>query len=68
MNALDHTHDPAAQSWVASANLDGADFPLQNLPWARARLHAGDDWRIRLQRVDLMNGQAAFDYVIQAWV
>jgi 3-phenylpropionate/cinnamic acid dioxygenase small subunit len=24
--------------------------------------------RIRLQRVDLMNGQAAFDYVIQAWV
>jgi fumarylacetoacetase len=46
MNALDHTHEPAAQSWVASANLDGADFPLQNLPWARARLHGGEDWRI----------------------
>lgn len=27
-----------------------------------------DGWRIRLQRVDLMNAQAAFDYVIQAWV
>jgi 3-phenylpropionate/cinnamic acid dioxygenase small subunit len=25
-------------------------------------------WKIRLQRVDLINGQAAFDYVIQAWV
>lgn len=24
--------------------------------------------RIRLQRVDLFNGQAAFDYVLQAWV
>ena len=24
--------------------------------------------RIRLQRVDLMNGQAAYDYVIQAWL
>lgn len=25
-------------------------------------------WRIRLQRVDLFNAQAAFDYVIQAWI
>ncbi len=46
MNALDHTHDPAAQSWVASANQDGCEFPLQNLPYARARRHAGEDWRI----------------------
>ncbi|MEP7119249.1 MAG: fumarylacetoacetase [Acidobacteriota bacterium] len=29
--ALDHTHDPARASWVASAN-GHADFPLQNLP------------------------------------
>lgn len=27
-----------------------------------------DGLRIRLQRVDLMNGQAAYDYVLQAWV
>ncbi|MBB5203642.1 fumarylacetoacetase [Inhella inkyongensis] len=47
MNALDFTHDPAAQSWVTSANADGSDFPLQNLPYARAR-SAGShqDWRI----------------------
>lgn len=25
-------------------------------------------WRIRLQRVDLFNGQATFDYVLQIWV
>ena len=24
--------------------------------------------RIRLQRVDLMNGRAVYDYVLQAWV
>jgi 3-phenylpropionate/cinnamic acid dioxygenase small subunit len=29
---------------------------------------AGDDFKIRLQRVDLMNSQAVFDYVLQAWV
>ncbi len=30
--AVDHTHDPSRKSWVASANLSGTDFPLQNLP------------------------------------
>lgn len=28
----------------------------------------GDDFKIELQRVDLMNAQAPFDYTIQAWV
>ncbi len=28
---IDHTHDPALQSWVSSAN-GHADFPIQNLP------------------------------------
>jgi len=28
---IDHTHDPALQSWVPSAN-GHADFPIQNLP------------------------------------
>jgi len=32
MNYIDHTHDPHAQSWVASANAADTDFPLQNLP------------------------------------
>ena len=34
MPELNHTHDPAARSWVASANAADADFPLQNLPYA----------------------------------
>jgi fumarylacetoacetase len=30
---IDDTHNPALQSWVTSANLPEADFPLQNLPF-----------------------------------
>ena len=33
---LDHTHDPQAQSWLASAN-GHPDFPIQNLPFAVLR-------------------------------
>ena len=33
MTTLNHTHDPAARSWLDSAN-GHADFPLQNLPFA----------------------------------
>lgn len=31
---LNHTHDPAARSWLASAQQPGTDFPIQNLPLA----------------------------------
>jgi fumarylacetoacetase len=34
MTMLNETHNPALQSWVASANTPGTDFPLQNLPFA----------------------------------
>ncbi len=29
---LDETHDPARRSFIESANRDGTDFPIQNLP------------------------------------
>jgi 3-phenylpropionate/cinnamic acid dioxygenase small subunit len=29
---------------------------------------SGDGFRIRLQRVDMVNGQGPYDYVLQAWV
>jgi fumarylacetoacetase len=32
--ALNATHDPALRSWVPSANREGSDFPVQNLPFA----------------------------------
>jgi fumarylacetoacetase len=35
---LDFTHDPSAQSWIASANAPETDFPPQNLPFARFRV------------------------------
>jgi fumarylacetoacetase len=43
---IDHTHEPAARSWVVSANRDAADFPIQNLPIAIFR-RAGraEAWR-----------------------
>jgi 3-phenylpropionate/cinnamic acid dioxygenase small subunit len=31
-------------------------------------VRTADGLRIRLQRVDMMNGQATYDYVLQAWV
>lgn len=31
---VNETHDPALRSWVASANVAGCDFPIQNLPFA----------------------------------
>ena len=34
---VNHTHDPAARSWVISAQQAGQDFPIQNLPLAVCR-------------------------------
>lgn len=39
---LNVTHDPQARSWVESANLGGADFPIQNLPFGRFRRGSDD--------------------------
>jgi len=33
MSDLNETHDAAFRSWVASANAEGTDFPIQNLPF-----------------------------------
>ena len=37
------THDPRLRSWVASANEEGTDFPIQNLPYGVFRRRASDD-------------------------
>ena len=31
--SIDPTNDPALRSWVQTANVRGADFPIQNLPF-----------------------------------
>ncbi len=43
---LDRSHDPARRSWLPSANADGADFPLQNLPFGVFRTSPADRPRI----------------------
>ena len=45
-HALNATHDPAVQSWVASANAADTDFPIQNLPFGRFRRLDTEPWRI----------------------
>ncbi len=43
MSSTDHTHDPAAQSWVASANEAACDFAIQNLPYGAFRRRGSDE-------------------------
>ncbi|WP_087747282.1 MULTISPECIES: fumarylacetoacetase [unclassified Acidovorax] len=46
MTLLNETHDPLLRSWVASANAAGADFPIQNLPFAVFRRQGRTEpWR-----------------------
>ena len=40
---LNHTHDPAAASWLASANISGGDFQIQNLPLSVFRRNGSAD-------------------------
>ena len=37
------THNPALRSWVESANVEGNDFPIQNLPFGSYRLAGSRD-------------------------
>ena len=66
----DPTHDPALQSWVASANTGSTDFPLQNLPYGRFRragaAGVGEPWRIGIaigdQILDLAAARGCTDW------
>jgi fumarylacetoacetase len=46
MAPLLDANDPALESWVASANSDTTDFPLQNLPFGRFRRQDDSSWCI----------------------
>ncbi|MPZ18426.1 MAG: fumarylacetoacetase [Luteitalea sp.] len=41
-STVNETHDPAARSWVSSANDPASDFPIQNLPFGVFSRH-GDE-------------------------
>lgn len=44
---INATHNPALRSWVESANVEGTDFPIQNLPFGSYRL-AGSKEALRI--------------------
>jgi len=57
---IDHTHNPDAVSWVASASEAGTDFPIQNLPFGVfARRGSGDRPRVGVAVGDLILDIAA---------
>jgi fumarylacetoacetase len=39
--ALNETHDPSLKSWIAEANAEDAEFPVQNLPFGVFKPRAG---------------------------
>ena len=43
---VNETHDPSLRSWLAAANEDGSDFPIQNLPFGVFRTSAKEAGRI----------------------
>ena len=54
MQVLALTNDPLLRSWVSSANLPDADFPIQNLPFGRFRTSAHEAWRIGVAIGDMV--------------
>ncbi len=73
MTDIDETHDPKLRSWVASANVPGTDFPVQNLPYGRFRRTASEEpWRIgvaigdQILDLKLAAGQCPWDAPVAA--
>lgn len=62
----DASHDPALQSWVASANLPGCDFPIQNLPLGRFRPRVGADQQPGAWRFGVAIGDQVLDLSLAA--
>ena len=64
--SVNETHDPARRSFVESANLPDADFPIQNLPFGLFHF-AGQEPRVGVaigdQIVDVAGAAALFDGV-----
>jgi fumarylacetoacetase len=62
----DFTHDPARRCWLASANAEDTDFPLQNLPLGRFRLPSRDGQSPGEVRVGVAIGDQVIDMTLAA--
>ncbi len=63
---LDATHDPKLRSWVASANVAGTDFPIQNLPLGRFRRRPGEGQMAEPLRFGVAIGDQVLDLRLAA--
>jgi len=58
---LNATHDPSRRSWVDSANVPDADFPLQNLPFGTFQTASRTS-----PRLGVAIGESIFDLAVAA--
>jgi fumarylacetoacetase len=58
---MNSTHDPKTKSWLDSANRPGADFPIQNLPFAVLRRKASNGAAAESYRGAIAIGDQAVD-------
>jgi fumarylacetoacetase len=59
--SINETHDPSLKSWVASANTDASDFPVQNLPYASFRRKGSSEpFRVGAGDPDLLGRMVGF--------
>ena len=72
---LDVTHDARVRSWLDSANRNGCDFPIQNLPFAVfRRADSAEVYRCGVaigdQIIDLaaLTGLAVFEGQAAHWI
>jgi benzoate/toluate 1,2-dioxygenase beta subunit len=72
-NVIVEAHDTAAGTLTCRSRFHLIEFRRDQVrhfggAYTHRLVRAGGDWRIRLQRVDLVNGEGPFEYVLQAWV
>ena len=61
------------QEWVVRSRFQMMELRRDNVrhfggTYRHTLARAGSDFEIKLQRVDIMNSQAPYDYVLQVWV
>jgi fumarylacetoacetase len=63
MEACNATLNPSLRSWVTTANVNGSDFPIQNLPFGRFRISPTEPWRIGVAIGDMVLDLRAADLI-----
>ena len=72
-NIIIDSWEPANETIVCRSRFHVMEFRRDELrhfggAYTHELVKTGDDYRIKLQRVDLVNGEGPYEYVLQAWV